>query len=119
MVRSRLGPACWLAAILGLAAGWSAWALLPPGERPAQGGATMLGLWLATAIVAAGAVRRRPAPPAFDARYLPMLSLAASLPLALIPLTGVSDTVTAWILGSATMGVLPLGSGLAGDLATS
>lgn len=108
-----------MTAIVALVSGWSAWGLLPADDRPAEGGATMLALWLATAIVAAGAWRRRSVPDSFDARYLPALSLAASVPLALIPLTGTSDLVTAWVLAAAALAGLPLASGLAADLATS
>jgi signal transduction histidine kinase len=110
MVRSRLDLACWSVTILVLVIGWSAWWRLPPPDRPAEGGTSMLALWLASAILAVCAWRQWTVPDSPDTRYLPSLALAASLPLSMVPLTGISDVVTALVLMSATLGMLPFAS---------
>lgn len=118
MRRARVDVLCFLAAVGLLVAGVVGWwrSAPPPWVTPYASGGPMLAVWAAGAIILFAWWRRSATPDAPDASLMGPLALAASGPLSLLSLTGLTEP--ALLAAGLLAGVvaLPLGWSLADRL---
>jgi signal transduction histidine kinase len=109
MRRVRLERVWLFLALALLALGVWAWWRSSPADRSVNPEGFMLALWVATGVIVTCSWRRSAAAKSFDAPFMAPLALAASAPLAMVPLAATSGAWAGIAYVLATVAALPLG----------